>query len=366
MEGRIYNVCVIAPSISGGGGAERTAVLLCNSLCKDARFRVSIYTMDTKESAYPLDERVNYIKLDDGLSKNKLLRNIERIIRLRKVTTAEVDLAIGYTIQGGIFACICKLMNPKLKTIVCERQDPYQFSRTKRKLRDFLYRISSGAVFQTLDAQKYFNNIVKDSTVIPNFIDLSIMPDSISWNQRKNEIVSVGRLTNAKNHQLLINAFAEITNEFPLVKLKIYGEGPNEEELHRLIEKLDLTEKVELCGRKKDVFSYTKYAKYFVLSSDYEGYPNALLESMALGLSCISTDCPCGGPRAMIEDGKNGLLIHVNNSVELIEKLRFIISHEDIAEGMAQRAEKVRETNSSTNIMRQWITYIMRICEKET
>lgn len=68
----------------------------------------------------------------------------------------------------------------------------------------------------------------------------------------------------------------------------------------------------------------------------------------------------------MIEDGKNGLLIHVNNSVELIEKLRFIISHEDIAEGMAQRAEKVRETNSSTNIMRQWITYIMRICEKET
>ena len=68
----------------------------------------------------------------------------------------------------------------------------------------------------------------------------------------------------------------------------------------------------------------------------------------------------------MIEDGKNGLLIHVNNSVELIEKLRFIISHEDIAEDMAQRAEKVRETNSSTNIMRQWITYIMRICEKET
>lgn len=113
-------------------------------------------------------------------------------------------------------------------------------------------------------------------------------------------------------------------------------------------------------------FSYTKYAKYFVLSSDYEGYPNALLESMALGLSCIATDCPCGGPRAMIEDGKNGMLVRVNNSDELADKLHFILSHDDAAENIAHRAEKVRETNSSTNIMRRWITYILHVCEKET
>lgn len=366
MKKEIYNICVVAPSISGGGGAERTAVLLCNSLCRDARFNVSIYTMDTKESSYALDKKVKYVKLDEGISKNKLLKNIERTIKLREITRSEMDLVIGYTIQGGIFACICKLMNPKLKTIVCERQDPYQFSYAKRKMRDFLYRFSSGAVFQTLDAQKYFNNIVRDSTVISNFIDLSIMPEPISWNQRKNEIVSVGRLTNAKNHQMLIYAFAKITNEFPSVKLKIYGEGPNKDKLQELIKKLDITGRVELCGRKDDVFSYTKYAKYFVLSSDYEGYPNALLESMALGLSCIATDCPCGGPRAMIEDGKNGMLVRVNNSDELADRLHFILSHDDTAENIAHRAEKVRQTNSSANIMRRWITYILHICEKET
>ena len=68
----------------------------------------------------------------------------------------------------------------------------------KEKLRDFLYRFSSGAVFQTLDAQKYFNSIVRDSTVISNFIDLSNYAEPISWNQRKSEIVSVGRLTKCK------------------------------------------------------------------------------------------------------------------------------------------------------------------------
>lgn len=99
----------------------------------------------------------------------------------------------------------------------------------------------------------------------------------------------------------------------------IYGEGKERTNLEKLIKQLNLEGSVSLPGRNKDVLNAINDSAAFILSSDYEGMPNALIEAMCMGMPVISTDCPSGGPRELIRNGENGLLIDVND-VEGMEK----------------------------------------------
>ena len=111
---------------------------------------------------------------------------------------------------------------------------------------------------------------------------------------------------------MLLDAFARIKQEFPAYTLTIYGEGPFREELQNRIKLLDLTDSVDLPGQVQNVFECIADAELFVLSSDFEGMPNALMEAMALGTVCISTNCRTG-PKDLIDDKENGFLVPVNN-----------------------------------------------------
>jgi glycosyltransferase involved in cell wall biosynthesis len=178
----------------------------------------------------------------------------------------------------------------------------------------YLYKKADGFVFQTEDAAKYFEGIIKcDSKIIPNPINPKFIKEPYKGEREKN-IVTVGRLESQKNQKMLIEAFGKIESKYPEYSLLIYGDGSKKEELQDLIKEKGLENKVILKGKIDDVENVIDKAKMFVLSSDYEGMPNALMEAMALGLPCISTDCPCGGPRYLMENGKSGLLVPVGNS----------------------------------------------------
>lgn len=351
-------ITIIVPSLSGGGGAERTAVLLANGL-SETGYSVSICAMSKGEPSYRLYPEVKFYKVDSAISYNKkLLKNLERLKFLKNhISTEKPDLIVGYTIQGGIAACVLsRLLN--VKCLVCERQDPHQFSKIMRIIRDKLYRYASAAVFQTVDAQKYFSNIILESIIIPNFIDVQNLPDIVDFKLRKPIIVSVGRLTSAKDHLLLIHAFAMVSDFFPDFLLKIYGEGPLYLDLSKAIEDLNLSKRVFLCGRKDDIFNEIKEAKIFVLSSRYEGYPNALIEAMAMGLSCISTDCPCGGPRAIIKAGYNGELVPVGNAEEMSKVMIKLMSDEEMQCKYIKNGVRIRNQNSRELILDKWVKYI--------
>lgn len=226
------------------------------------------------------------------------------------------------------------------------------------------YHLSDGFVFQTKEAKMYFSkSIQKRSAVIPNpvFVDEKYIKKNYSG--KINYIVSVGRLEKQKNYKMLIDAFAEIVSDIDNCRLTIYGEGSIRGELERYINEKGLIDKVLLPGRINNIHEKLMESDLFVLSSDYEGMSNALMEAMAIGLPCISTDCPIGGSAELIENHKNGLLVPVGDKDKLKEAIRHLVSNNNLASEMGENAKFIRKSNSLQQISDMWEGYLLDVVE---
>ena len=176
-------------------------------------------------------------------------------------------------------------------TILSERVDPKYLPQSKihRLLKLLVYHFCDGIVFQTVQVKQYFSkSIQKKSIVIQN----PIMDDNLpvaNDNSAEKEIVAVGRLSIEKNYKLLIRAFAELN--IPEYRLKIFGKGPLFNELSDLIDSLRMNDKIILEGSVDRVVDFIRNSDIFVLSSNHEGMPNALIEAMAMGLEIGRASC---------------------------------------------------------------------------
>lgn len=130
-------------------------------------------------------------------------------------------------------------------------------------------------------------------------------------------ILGVGRLNKQKDFQTLIDAFALVRKQMP-VRLIILGEGEERDKLEAQIKAYNLSSDIQLPGFVSNPFPYMKKARLFVLSSLYEGLPNVLIQCLALGTPVIATDCP-SGPREILDNGRYGVLIPVQNPNQLAE-----------------------------------------------
>ena len=122
-----------------------------------------------------------------------------------------------------------------------------------------------------------------------------------------------------------LDAFALIADKYPNLTLEFYGDGLFNKEIQSKINAMGLTERVHLHASRKEIFNCIRTARLFVLTSDYEGMPNALMEAMALGLPCISTDCRPGGARTLIKSGKTGIIVPLRNVNALADKMMYCL-----------------------------------------
>lgn len=120
---------------------------------------------------------------------------------------------------------------------------------------------------------------------------------------------------------LLIDAFNDFQKENEEYSLVIYGEGTLRKQLQTKIDELGLQKKIFLPGKEEKLLEIINDSAMFVLSSDYEGLPNVLIEAMCMGMPVIATDCPSGGPRELINNNINGILVPVNNKKKLVEAM---------------------------------------------
>lgn len=216
--------------------------------------------------------------------------------------------------------------------------------------------MADGCVFQTSDAQKWFpKRLQKKSRIIYNAVKEEFY--QVDRTPVRGEIVTCGRLTEQKNHRLLIDAFAEVQKIYPFATLKIYGEGALREKLQNQIESLNLNEKVFLMGATNDVAKALQTADLFVLSSDYEGMPNALMEAMAAGVPCISTDCPCGGPRELFGNDNN-FLIPVGDKTVLVRKITDFFNHKDELDSCGSSLNAEAKKFNPKAIEKKWMDYV--------
>lgn len=328
----------VVPTL-GGGGAERVVSVLASELTKFARVTILAYFHAAHE--YERDQAVKVIYLTeteheyDNLNYYYRLRSIRRNIK-----NEQPDYVIPFLSHVCMQVTVA-LIGTNLRVIQTVRNDPATLPSSPfiRILRDCFIGISYKTIVQNIRQKEYFKKYLwKKIYVMPNPVreDLFDIKKSKIRNGVCN-IIAVGRLSKQKNYELLINSIAEDELIRKYCELRIFGDGELRNDLQTLIDSHNLTDKVKLCGRSDDMKSVYSNADMFIMTSDFEGMPNALMEAMAAGLPCVSTDCPTG-PSELIINGDNGILIGINNKIQLRDAIKTLINDEDMACLMGNKA----------------------------
>ena len=271
-------------------------------------------------------------------------------------------MIIGFAVIPSIL-CSLASVGIRVPVVVCERNDPGVYPLLWKLIRSVAYKFASGAVFQTNDASNYFGDeYFKVRKIIYNPLQLDNFKSyEFSTANKKNSIVITSRLTEVKNHEILIRAFALLTEKFPDYILDIYGDGPLRDYLTNLVKKLGLDNKVVFHGAMPDVLNKIVSSKIFVLPSNHEGFPNSLAEAMALGIPSISTDCRIGGPKEMIVNGVNGIFIPINDLEALTHAIEALIEDNVYYAKIACNSIEIRNMLDAKKISSEWIQFIEEI-----
>lgn len=342
------------------GGAERVISILANHYAQK-HWQVTIVTLLKSGCDFPLHPSIRLLHLGDS-EKSRLQRLPAWLWGLRKVITQEKpDAVVSFAARINLLVLLATLCKKRPHTVISERNDPMHDSRTSpvRLLTNIFYPSADCIVFQTQYALQCFpSRIGQKGQIIPN----PVTPHLPLATRKDNRIVSVGKLMPQKNHANLLRAFSSIASEFPDYTLHIYGDGPLRDDTQRLITQLHLEQRAFLEGWKADIPSEISSASFFVLSSNYEGLSNALMEAVAMGLPCVSTDC--AGAKDLIVDGISGTIVPVGDADALANALRIILSDPAYAQQCALKAREHAQAFSTERIIAQWEEVIERPSRK--
>ena len=345
---------IILTTKLGNDGAERILSELSNQWVKDGHKVSVIQTGENgNDNTYSLDHRVNCINTKI-CNKNKLFWYFKNVKAITKILNKNQN-AIAFLSRSIYMLTICSLFT-KNKIILSERNDPTKWPQgfLRKKMRDLCFCFADSCVFQTQKAMSHFPNIVQKKGIIiynpcnPNLPSKVIGP-------RRKVIISVGRLHKQKNFVMLIKAFAKLSKEYPEYILEIYGQGEEETRLKNLIYELNLENRVFLPGFTKNIYTKMVDSTMYICSSDYEGISNAMLEALGMGVPTISTDCPAGGAKEMINNGVNGLLVPVGDSDSMYIAMKKIIDEPQFAEMISSNACIIKQKLNIEKISKQWI-----------
>jgi glycosyltransferase involved in cell wall biosynthesis len=345
------------------GGAERVSVTLCNHWAKRG-WDVTLATFDdgTDPPFFPLAPGVRHLTL--GLQRrstgivHSVINNLRRVPRLRSLVAEERPECILSFIDGTNVLVLLAARGTGIPVVVSERVDPSQHSIPLpwRILRHMTYPSARAIAVQTRSIEARFPASWRGRiVVIPNPVP-EVPPNSEEAPRAaaaRRSIVGLGRLERQKGFDLLIRAFASIATTRPEWDLTILGDGRERGALAAEISRLGLSGRIALPGREPDALGALRRADLFVLSSRYEGFPNALCEAMACGLPVIAFDCP-SGPADIVRDGVDGLLVPAENVTALAAAMSALTGDAERRRALGAHAPAVAARFSVERIAAQW------------
>ena len=243
--------------------------------------------------------------------------------------------------------------------------------------RCFAYYRLDGVVALTEKSAKWLreNTYARKAVVIPNWVSLPLTDNEPRIEPKdiipagKKLLLSVGRLHEQKRFDLLLDAFAQVASQHPNWHLVILGESLMtwknlREDLEEQVSRLGLTQQVSLPGFAGNVTDWYRAADAFILTSSHEGFPMVLLEAMAHGCPVISVDCDTG-PRDIIRNGENGLLLPQNDLDALVAGLDRMLSDDALRTRLASKAVEVLEIYSPTRINVLWQNFFDKLKQSQ-
>ena len=304
---------------------------------------------------YPIDEKVKVWFAEDEVKCPSILK---KVFWLRNhIKNDRPDVVIAFMLEVYCVT-LASLIGVSVPVISSERIDPHFFGRAKGLLRWLLLRRTTHLVVQTVRIKDFYSaKLQSRTTIIPNPVTDKVF--SLTPTLKQKRIIAVGRLAYQKNYPMMFRAFAKVHHDFPDWQLVVYGNGPQKEEIRGVIERLGMEGHIILAGKSDHVVEEMNKSSLFVMSSNYEGMSNALLEAVCVGLPVISTDV--SGARDLITEGVNGYIVPVGNERALTLALSSMLSSPEKMDEMGRQSKALAPRFREEQIVGQWEELIKKV-----
>lgn len=350
------------------GGAEKNLRLVANYLSRQGCC-VQVCSLNYRPTSITFDDVVEVIELP---VRNGHFLNLLRIkfFELKAIVQKEhPDVLISFLGYANVLnVLVGKICH--VPSIISERADPYLKSSSWAanqitRFFQWIYTFADGAVFQTPMARDYFaKRLQKRSVVISNPV---VVPDYTyihNYERAEKRIAFVGRFElKQKRQDVALKAFQIVLKSHSEYKLSFYGDGRDEDKVRSMVSEMGLESNVIFNSVSNNILADISTAELFLLSSDYEGIPNSLIEAMSIGMPCVSTDCSPGGARVLIEHNSNGLIVPCGDIRGIAKAICYYIENPAIAKRHGLKAREIVEKYSMSKIMESWEKYIQAIAK---
>ena len=348
----------LVTSSMNSGGSERAMATTANAWAARG-WPVEIVTLADQPSFYPLDPRVTHRRLGlrsaSGNPARAVAANARRLIRLRSaIRASRPDVVISFLNTVSVQTLLAT-RGLGVPVIVKEMSDPTieAVAPAWRRLRLATYPMAARVIVLSEVARDYFPPAIRRNVdIIP--LPVSVEPASaVVRRGERRRLICMARFTEEKGVDILLDAFAQLAPDLPDWELVVLGDGPLRSELEAQRSRLGLDERVRLPGRTQAPHDRLREADLYVLPSRREGFPLALAEAMACGLPAVAFDLP-SGPKSLIRDGVDGLLVRNGDTGALVEGLGSVMRDDAMRARMAARAPEVLDRYGVEAVMARW------------
>lgn len=379
-------IAYVYTSLTTLGGVDRVLSIKANYLADKVGYEVYIITDSQagRPPTFPLSPKIHHIDLDINFDRQYEFGIVRRFLfykKMMKIYRQRLEKTL-YEIKPDIVSTTCGRDLDFLTEIKDGSKKIGESHIAKQYCRNFHLMEAKGGIYKIvakywrrkqenaikqLDALVVLTNhdayswkTVKDAIVIPNPITITTQQISTCEN---NKIISIGRLSEQKGFDMLINAWKIVSKKYPDWELNIYGEGELKDCLEKQIKDNVLGNSLHLCGPTKNVVEKYAESSIYVMSSRFEGFGLVLVEAMACGLPCISFDCPYG-PSDIIRHNEDGLLVENGNIQKLADAIIYLIKNSFTRKQMGKKSFENSLRYSINNIMQQWTNLFIELTKK--
>lgn len=366
MTERKISVMVVSATLATGGAQRFTSTLLTH--LNRERFAPSLALL-RDDIGYPLapDVPVHHLAYRGPLTFFAAGRRLSRVIDKIRPDVLLSNITATNLISG----CALRTSRHQPRWIARIGSNP---TRHDSRFRRLLARRVYGRVDQFVANSRglageltgHYRIDPSKTSVIGNPTDfaeldrLASEPPERVWCGETPLLIAVGRLFPEKRYDVMLDAFAAVRRRRP-VHLWICGEGPSRRSIERQVRRLGLHDCVELLGHCGNPYALMRQASLFVMTSDHEGLPNALIEAQGLGLPAVATRCPYG-PDEIIIEGKTGLLGTPGDAISVARSINSHLLKPEALLVSEKIGQRMKSRFDASDISRNWETVFLKLC----